>query len=484
MSSSALARLACALLAAAMAPAACSRPSAALHACDIPGVAGGGRCGTVEVYENRATRTGRRIALNVVVLPALESPARADPIVWLEGGPGGAATAAIGPVSRQYLPRLRRQSDLVFVDQRGTGASNPLQCDIGEDPANPDVFFGPIFPPSLIRKCREALSARADLALYTTPIAMDDLDEVRGALGYRSINLVGASYGTMAALAYIRQHPEHVRAAFLAGVAPPDFRLPLPFARAAQHALDGAFADCAAEPACRDAFPGLRREWSAVLARFDTGPLRVTMIDPATKRPRPIALFRESFVEHIRLLLYSTFSARFVPLVIHRASEGDFLPFQTMAARFNPGGSLARGMYFSVTCSEAIPFIEEREIVSETRDTFVGDRRIRAHVAACHEWVRGSVPREYAAPVRSGVPVVLFSGEADGATPPWIAASAVRLLDHGRQIVAPHTGHQIDSPCTTDLMQTFIANPSARQLDAACAATAHRPPFATAMPPV
>jgi hypothetical protein len=135
-----------------------------------------------------------------------------------------------------------------------------------------------------------------------------------------------------------------------------------------------------------------------------------------------------------------------------------------------------------MTCAESLPFIAEREIVAQTGDTFVGDRRTRAHVAACGEWVRGTVPRGFTDPVRAETPVVLFSGDVDGATPPWIAGSALRSLPKGRQIVAAHTGHQIDSPCTTNLMQAFIANPSAA-LDAACAAAVRRPPFATDMPP-
>src|SRR5206468_3478276 len=122
---------------------------------------------------------------------------------------------------------------------------------------------------------------------------------------------------------------------------------------------------------------------------------------------------------------------------------GNFLPFQTIAARFDIGGALARGMYFSVTCAESLPFITEAEIVAATRGTFLGDRRIRAHADACREWPRADVPRSFIEPVRSDAPVVMFSGDADGSTPPWFAAAAVGQLPHGRQIVAPHTGHQI-----------------------------------------
>jgi pimeloyl-ACP methyl ester carboxylesterase len=466
-------------------PASFSGKSLRLQPCELPGIAGGGRCGTLEVFENRSTRTGRQIGLNVVVIPAQRAASALDPVFWLEGGPGAAATQAMGPVSQQYLQGLRADHDLVFVDQRGTGNSNPLKCDdIGETPANLDAYFGKLFPTDRIRACREKLEKVADLTRYSTSIAMDDLDDVRQALGYAKIHLAGASYGTLAAQVYMRQHPDQVRSAFLIGVTTPGFRLPLPFARAAQNALERMFVDCAADPACRAAFPDLRNEFAAVLARFDRGPIEVKVIDPATGRLRPVTLERESYVERLRALLYSTNGARFIPLVVHQAFLADFGPFQTMATRYSLGGAVAsRGMYFSVTCSEMTPFITEEEIAAETRGTFLGDRRVRAHLAACREWPRADVPRSFLDPVKSTIPVVLFSGDADGATPAWFAEAAVRFLPNGIQIKAPHTGHQIDGPCTWDLMQAFVRNPSVRQLDAACVEKAHRPPFATAVSP-
>jgi pimeloyl-ACP methyl ester carboxylesterase len=455
-----------------------------LQPCELPGIAGEGRCGTLDVFENRSIRTGRRIGLHVVVIPAQGTTSALEPVFWLEGGPGAAATQAIGPVSRQYLRGLRADHDLVFVDQRGTGQSNPLTCDdIGETPANLDAYFGKLFPIDRIRACREKLEKVADLTRYSTSIAMDDLDDVRQALGYDKIHLAGASYGTLAAQVYMRQHPDRVRSAFLIGVATPGFRLPLPFARAAQNALERMFVDCAADPACHTAFPSLRDEFAAVLVRFERGAIDVKMVDPATGRVRPVALERESYVERLRAMLYSTNGARFIPLVVHQASLDDFGPFQTIATRYSLGALLSRGMYFSVTCSEMTPFITEEEIAAETRGTFLGDRRVRAHLAACREWPRAHVPRSFLDPVRSTIPVVLFSGDADGATPAWFAEAAVRFLPNGLQIKAAHTGHQIDGPCTWDLMQAFVRNPSVRQLDAACVQKAHRPPFATAVSP-
>jgi pimeloyl-ACP methyl ester carboxylesterase len=454
-------------------------PKISLKACETLAEA---LCGTLDVFEDRRSSIGRKISLNIVVLPALVART-AEPVFWLEGGPGGAATSAIGPVSRQYLRGLRDHHDLVFVDQRGTGASHPLQCvDVGDSPANVDAFFGSLFPLESIRACRQALERIADLRYYTTTLAMDDLDDVRRALGYGRINLAGASYGTIAAQAYMRQHPDRVRAAFLAGVATPAFKLPLPFARASQHAWDRVATDCAADTACHTAFPKLLEEFAAVLARFDAGPLEVQVIDPETQRPRAVRLEREAFVERLRAMLYTTTGASVVPLVVHQAFLGDFRTFQAMAARFRPGASIARGAYFSITCSETVPFISEAEIVAETRGSFLGERRTRAHIAACGEWVKGDVDRAFVASVKSEVPVVLFSGDVDGATAPWIAEQAIGAFQNGRLIKAPNTGHQIPGPCTWNLMTAFFSKTAYGELDASCVNQFSRPPFALAPP--
>ena len=103
------------------------------------------------------------------------------------------------------MPRLRRERDVVLVDQRGTGGSNPLACSLFGDQPDMRAWFAE-YPFEKLRACREQLEKVANLKLYTTSIAMDDLDEVRAAFGYDKINLYGGSYGSTAALVYLRQH--------------------------------------------------------------------------------------------------------------------------------------------------------------------------------------------------------------------------------------------------------------------------------------
>lgn len=456
---------------------------ALLQPCHVPNFDEEVRCGKYEVYEDRAAKTGRKISLNIVVVPALSKTPAPDPVFWLHGGPGAAATQTVpAAVKGGFLGQLREDRDLVFIDQRGTGSSNSLSCDLGDDPANLEQFFGELFPIDKVRQCREKLDKVANLALYTTPIAMDDLDEVRAALGYEKINLVAASYGTIAALVYVRQHPDHLRAVFLAGVANTNIRQPLPFAAGAQHAMDLLFEDCAADKACRTTFPDLKKEFAAVLARFDHGPVTAKLFNLSTKQVQAVSVTRGNFVERIRLLLYTTTFARFVPLLIHRAFQGDYIPFETLAVRYNPGSILARGMYMTVTCSESVPFITRRDIITQTRGTFVGDYRVKVHLAACREWPRGNVPRTFIEPVKSDIPVLMISGELDASTPPWLGKEALKTLPNGRQIGIRYYGHQVDSPCIWKVMAEFVAKGSARDLDTACTNEIRRPPFAAELP--
>jgi pimeloyl-ACP methyl ester carboxylesterase len=454
-----------------------------MQSCTVQHVAGEARCGTYEVFEDRAAHSGRTIKLHVVVLKALSPAAAPDPVFWLHGGPGAAATDMVQAAQGGLLGAARESRDLVFVDQRGTGASNPLNCDLGDSPRDMQAFFGEIFPSDKIRECRDKLEKLANLKLYTTPIAMDDLDEVRAALGYGKIHLLGISYGSLAAQVYMRQHPEHVRSAFLIGVATPEIKQPLLFPRSAQYAMDLLFSDCAADELCGKTFPALKQEFEAVLGRFEKGPVVVDLVNPFTEKREQVRVPRSSFAERLRLAMYTTGSQRLVPLIIHRAFLNDYVPWEQAALVFSPGSAVARGMYLTVTCSEGVAFITDQDVVNETRSTYVGEERVKRHMEACKEWPKGQIPKSYIEPVKSDVPVVMISGEADGSSPPSYGEKAIKFLANGRQVKIRYFGHQMDGPCVQNIFQQFLASASSKGLDTGCTETIRRPPFATEMPP-
>jgi pimeloyl-ACP methyl ester carboxylesterase len=459
-------------------------PAMQLAPCSGPRSTSDARCGTHPVFEDRARRSGRIIHLKVLVLPALTEKPAPDPVFVLSGGPGtGAATGVTHEVVEFFRP-MRQSRDVVFVDQRGTGESHRLQCRLAGDGATAQSGFGELFPPDKVRACRQALETIADLRLYTTPIAMDDLDDVRAALGYASINLYGVSYGSLAALQYLRQYPARVRSLALAGVATPAQKLPLHFAGAAQAALDHLIADCAADEACHREFRDLGREVTAVLARFDPGPVTFDLPKADGTESESVSMSRPVFAERLRLMLYDLRSARRVPLVLHRAAHGDWVPFARATSPTLTGLSpaFAMGMYLTVTCSESVPTITEDEIVRASRGSFLGEERTRAHARACQEWPRGSIPADFYLPVVSRVPVLMLSGELDAATPAHYGAAAARSLPNSHQILIRNAAHAYFDDCLRDLVADFVAKGSARGQDTRCVEALRRPPFVLSPP--
>ena len=441
-------------------------------------------CGTFDVFEDRAAQAGRKIPLSIVVLPALDSKPAPDPVFFLSGGPGQGAAKIASAGEDSLMSHLRRQRDLVFIDQRGTGNSHPLNCNLFSEHAVAQSYFDELFPPEKVRSCHAALAPSADLKLYTTSIAMADLDEVRAALGYDKINLYGISYGTLAALQYLRQSSKRVRALALAGVATPAAKLPLHFAKGAQAALDKLIRDCAEEEGCHAAFPNLQADIAKVLAKLDNGPATFVIPNPKSREGQSVKMSRGVFTEQLKNMLYNLPSASLVPLLIHRAARGDWTTFGRVVAgtSINALHAPAMGTYLAVTCSESVPFINENEIARETGGTFMGDYRIRVHRQACREWPRGEIPAVYFEPVNSPVPVLMLSGELDGATPAQLGTDASRSLSNSRQILLRNTAHGYASDCVKGIIAQFIAKGSAQELDVACADKLRRPPFARELP--
>ena len=441
-------------------------------------------CGKHQVYENRAAQTGRKIALNIVVLPARSSPTKADPVFYLAGGPGQAAARIASAGEDAIMRELRHERDLVFIDMRGTGDSNGLQCSFPIDRADVQNFFLELFDPVKVQACSEKLEQSADLRYYTTPLGIEDLEEIRSALGYDQINLYGISYGSLAALEYVRRYSDHVRSAVLAGVAAPAAKLPLQLVLAAQQAMTRLFHDCAADVVCASAFPNLTGSFGRILDGFKPGMVNFAVAHPVSKAIQTVSLSRGVFARQVVSLLYSHRTASLLPLIIDSAAKGDWSPYVRVLTRSAaaPEFGVFLGAYFSATCAESIPFIDESELEHASAGTFLGDFRARRHQQPCAYWPRGAIDSEFHSPVRADAPVLMLSGDIDPSTPAEFGAQVLQSLPNGRQVILRSTPHSFASPCARDQIVAFITNGSAKELDANCAARLRRPPFATELP--
>jgi pimeloyl-ACP methyl ester carboxylesterase len=453
--------------------------SAPLKPCTLPGINEQLLCGKLSVFENRQTRTGRQIDLNVVVLPALDQQHKEAPLFDLAGGPGIASTSA----ALDYTTALRdyrRHRDVILVDQRGTGESNPLHC-TNNDPH----YLREMYSIRYVDDCRRTLERVADLTQYTTPIAMDDLDDVRAWLGYDRINLISLSYGTRAALVYLRQHPEHVRSVILMGVAPTDARMPMYHTRNAQRAIELLFAECAADAACNKEYPRVGVEFSQLLKTLANHPAKVIYQASETAKEIDVEIRRDEFAEALRAQLYTPPGARGVPFIIHQAARGDFKPFlkliipkdsSTAAPAF-----IADGMYLSVTCAEDVPFINTAAAKRMNRGTFFGNYRVEQQQRACAHWRRGSVPPGYEKPVESTAPVLIIAGYMDPVTSPDWAQEAAAHLPNSKFWLIRHHAHVpvglTNFECFDRVLMKFLDDADTKNIDTSCGDQMLPPPF-------
>jgi len=189
--------------------------SLSLAPCTLPGIDRPTVCGTLTVPESRQ-RSGRMLSLKLVVVRATQ-PAGREAVFFMTGGPGSAATLSARGLTSEHAA-LAATHDFVFIDQRGTGGSNPLRCAAPAAPGLP-----PMFSAEEAAMCRQALEPTADLLAYTTADAAADPETVRRALDYGPINLHGSSYGTRLAWAYAATFPQQARTLVLHGPAPPGF---------------------------------------------------------------------------------------------------------------------------------------------------------------------------------------------------------------------------------------------------------------------
>ncbi|HET9614998.1 MAG TPA: alpha/beta fold hydrolase [Candidatus Limnocylindrales bacterium] len=445
-----------------------------------PAVASRALCGTLEVAENRAAPGGRQIGLRVVVLPATGTTVRPDPVFFLDGGPGGAATEDLLWVEEVY-GALNDDRDFVLVDQRGTGGSNRLAA-----PEAPDVT-GLTREAAIARLKEWAARVMAGLPgdprFYTTSVAMDDIDQVRAALGADRINVIGASYGATAAQYYLRQHEDRVRSVVLDGGTLVDVPLLERIAPNSQRALDLVFARCAADAVCRAAVPDPAGDLRRALAVLERKPVTTDVADPWTGKPIVIDPLGFTGGIHAGLLVDERTAA--LPGLIHAAAAGDWRPVaEAIAASMGPASARTDQLVMSavIRCSEAWAAFDPAETARLAHGSYLKAFEVNAatnQATACSIVPEGVVPSGDAQPARSNVPVLLVLGEADPQNPPANVADAPRDLPNSRTVVVPGEGHTVGHlGCMPDLIAKFVAAGSASGLDASCAATSvPLPPF-------
>jgi len=365
-------------------------------------------CGTFPVFENTQSKSGRKIDLYVVVIPAIQRSPLASPIFFINGGPGqGSTDAASFYADANNGYRLRH--DIVLIDMRGTGQSNPLHCSQLERKRNLQQQFREMYPLDAVKDCYDSLSQRADLTQYTTTHMALDIEEVRKWLGYDKISLFGVSFGGRLAQVYMKMFPQATASCVLWSPTTTSSRMPLYHAQYAEESIHKIFKDCEGDPLCSAAFPGFRAEFTDLIRRGKEASFHC-QYTKANGETVDLVIPWYSFYTKIRFLMYSPWGIHQIPFIVHESYEGNWKVFVSLFPEASFDNAIAEGLYLCVTCAEDVPYISDAEGDTLTRGTFMGDYRIQQQKNACSHWARGTIPDDYFEPVESKIPTLLFSG--------------------------------------------------------------------------
>lgn len=439
------------------------------------------RCGVLNVPENpnHASDEGRRIDLAYAVLPARNGQGLADPVFFLAGGPGQSARE-MAPILRLALRDINRNRDLIFLDQRGTGGSNALTCDL-EETTETWLEPDPQAAIDALLRCRDQWSA--DVRFYTTTDAARDLDQLRAHLGFEQINLIGGSYGTRLGQVYLKYYGEHVRTALLDGLIPMRLALGSEHGPALDRTLLALINACQSDAACQQAFPNLSDAFDDLKREYDSwtdGPL-IQLTHPRLGEAFELRFTRSVLATALRFLAYDPSSQMLLPYLIHEAAmtkNPERMAAQALIVSEQMNEAIAIGLNFAVGCAEDWPRWPDNS--AETQNTLLGDSIGDLYRGICPQWPPVSVPDDLTTPYTGNTPLLLFSGQWDPVTPPSYGDEVDALSANSRHLVAQGRGHIVMMmPCMARIAAAFIDAGSVEDLDVSCMDALGPEPFFT-----
>ena len=424
-------------------------------------------CATLKRPENPNQSEGKHIDLSVVKFPSRSPEPSDDAFTLIQGGPGG-SSIDFGVFFSRAFEDIRRNRDIIVMDQRGTGRSNKLMCEIPDDPS---LQYDPELVKELTQECLETLSESADVRFYTTSTAVEDLEALRVASGYSQWNLYGVSYGTRVVQHYLKTYPERSRTAIIDGVVYPGLNLAGgEIARRWDDTFEILNRRCQADEACRSDDGDLRTVYLRVNERLSQTPVDVRLPHPRTGEMMSQTITEDSLFGAIRLMAYGTEQTALIPLLLREADKGNY---QFMASRMvlleeDLADAFATGMHNSVVCTEDAPFVTEAENAKDD-GTLVGEVMADILQTSCSVWPEGYMHDGFLEPFQSEVPVLALSGETDPITPPKNGDIAASMLGNALHLTVPAHGHGVVAKgCMTKLASLFVDTADHSELPTDC----------------
>tara|TARA_R110001592_G_scaffold13715_10_gene62597 strand:+ start:278 stop:1744 length:1467 start_codon:yes stop_codon:yes gene_type:complete len=446
-----------------------------LENCHLKGIKSQVQCGTLQVPENYSLPKGEKISVNFAVLPAIDSSQNKTPLMFLAGGPGQASVELAAHIFSTF-GEIKKSHDIILVDQRGTGKSHPLSCDENEV-RNAYEIIPEDFSPQEIKDC--IAQFKGDLSQYNSENAIRDFDAVRVALGHEKINIYGGSYGTRAALVYMRLFPDALNSVVLDSVGP--IEVPIgTFGQSSARSFNLLLENCKQDESCNSAYPSLKDDFTAVIARLEQAPVNLKIAHPRLGTKTDFVLSRSKFISHLRMQLYSMQTRTLVPLVIHQAFLGNYQPMIGLIAMSEGGMGMYVGLTLNIVCNEDFPKITTEMFAGDANNTFGGNDSHSAWLQACPLWPKYAVSDDFYQSVTANIPTLILSGNLDPVTPPSNGDESAKTLPNNHHIVSKNSAHIVAStPCGIEIVNEFLTTLDPNDLDESCLAELKSETFMT-----
>lgn len=379
-----------------------------------------------------------------------ERPAH-EPLFFLAGGPGDAAIDVVVRLFSSVFSTFLDQRTLIVIDQRGTGRSEPsLNC-----------------PERDLAACRARLVRQGiNLSSYTTTENAADINDVRLALGYQRVELLGGSYGTLLAQAVMRDFPGTVSSAILDSPAPLQVLVQLELIRHFEPALQVLFDACQSDAACNRDYPNLRETFYELVEQLNTAPIEVRVAGGANGPAREFTLTGGQFAFVIWQSLYHSEAIPHLPRIISDTATGNNERLARLIEKLRPPDVRSEGMQQSVECAEMAPFMKPDQLQEAARIISPALRAAAMNqfgdiFERCKIWDVLPANARVKEPLRTGTPVLLLSGAFDPATPPSSARRTARTLTQHDLFIFPDSGHGVfrTSACARAVIAAFLADP-------------------------
>jgi len=437
-----------------------------LNNCHIKGIRQQVQCGTLAVPENYAKPDAVKIDINFVILPAIDNSKNKLPLMFLAGGPGQAATELSAQIYRGFN-EIRKTRDLILIDQRGTGESQPLQCEDSLE-MDPYTTVPEDFSLADIEQCLAQLTG--DLSQYNSENSIRDFDAVRAALGHQQVHIYGGSYGTRAGLVYMRMFPTSLKSVVLDSVGPIEVPIGL-FGKSAEQSFNKLIENCQSETSCATQYPELAQEFATITNKLSQAPVTVKIAHPRLGTNTAFTISKDKFISSIQMQLYSMETRSLVPLLIHQAYLGDYKPLAGLIAQSEGGMGIYIGLHFNIVCNEDYPKISASMKADDAENTFAKGMSLEMIGKVCPVWPKYQPSANFYQTVSVDIPTLIMSGELDPVTPVSNGEKSHNNLPNSHHVIAKNNAHIVAStPCGINIVNEFLEKQVPNELDESCLA--------------